>query len=167
MIPDIENYVNPQIGDFFMVRTVRFKRRNRTYLWPVVDHIHTDEGYGQPAPHYHIDWRFMSQFLVWEHRNNVDLIMWPEIEKEYFSPIMEDEVIGQLRMKWKYRRDHCFPETRGFRLLKELMVERNAKMKNFKCAHHGTNLVSCKPVDGIITCPQHGLKWNAKTGELV
>jgi hypothetical protein len=167
MKPYIENYENPQIGDLFMVRTVRFARNGRIFIWPVVDHIHTDEGYGQPNPHYHIDWRFMSQKIINEQRAWFALGLNPEIETEYFVPIMKDELIEEFYMEWEYLRDHCFPKTQTFSALRDLMLQKGAKMKRMRCPHHGTNLLSCKPVDGVVTCPQHGLKWNIKTGVLV
>lgn len=164
MKPYIDNYENPQIGESFMVRTVKLSRNGKIFIWPVVDEKHTDEGYGQPKPHYHVDWRFMPEKIIQEQR---DFYNFEEKEKEYFMPVMEYETIEELYMDWEYLRDHYFPETNTFSDLRKFMEEKKARMKKMRCPHHKTNLTSCKPVNDVVTCPQHGLKWNIKTGELV
>lgn len=167
MIPYIENYENPQIGDFFMVRTVEFNRNNKVFHFPVVDKMHRDGKHGLDKPHYHIDWRFMPEFELEAHSNWNNNIYKKAYcnNSEFFTPITKDEVIREYYNCFQYLRDNRkFPEW-GFPSLEKAM--KNCKMVNMKCPHHGTNLVSCKPVDGVVTCPQHGLKWNVKTGELV
>ena len=42
---------------------------------------------------------------------------------------------------------------------------KNSKMKDMKCPHHNTNLTSCKAVNGVLTCPMHGLRWDITTGK--
>lgn len=165
MIPYIENYENPRIGDFFMVRTVRFSRNNSIFEFPVVDRPHRDYAYGLDKSHYHIDWRFMPEAEVNEHHSyQVSNYRYKLKNAEYFSPIMESEAVGEFFSPWRYKRDYQFPEG-TFKLLEAAM--KGTKMKKMKCPHHGTNLVSCRIVDDVVTCPQHGLKWNVKTGELV
>lgn len=35
------------------------------------------------------------------------------------------------------------------------------------CPHRGIPLADVPAVDGIVTCPGHGLRWNVATGELL
>ena len=165
----IENTTDPQIGDFFIVRTVEFKRNNMLLKWPVFAKSHSDKDY-QPEEHYHIDWRFMTESIMLEHRKyyqNLYPNYWKDLNAEYFEPIMKDtEVISESYEKWKYLRNFDFPKEQFIKIEKK-MIDCGAKMKNMRCPHHGTNLTSCKPVNGVVTCPQHGLRWNIKTGELI
>ena len=138
MFPYIENYENPQIGEYFLVRSVIFNRNGNILEWPVVDDEHIDgSDYGQPKPHYHVDWRFMNQNIIDEHRSfykNRYPNGFNGAEKtEYFSPIMSDEVIEKKYTKYKYLRDHDFPSN-NFKPLSELL--KDAKMKRMKCPHH-------------------------------
>lgn len=170
MIPFIENYDNPQIGDFFMVRTVEFSRNNYVFEWPVFSESHTDEGV-QDSEHYHIDWRFMEEKVIKELRDGYKKLYpggWGNVvETENYSPIMKYEMIKETFKSWKYLRDFVFPNDYEFWVIRKKMLDCGAKMKKMKCPHHGTSLVSCKPVNGVVTCPQHGLKWNTLTGELI
>lgn len=168
MIPYIENYKNPQVGDFFMVRTVRFKRNGCIFYWPVVDKSHADSPHEQPQSHYHIDWRFMPETEIVIQRNYYHHLYpkWKELNAEYYAPIMEVDKLQEYFFKYEYLRDFDFP-LNSFKHLEQEMLQKGCKMKKMKCPHHGTNLISCKSIDGVVTCPQHGLRWNVKTGELI
>jgi hypothetical protein len=171
MIPYIENYENPQIGDFFMVKTVKFKRNNVIFEWPVFADSHTDEGVGQEKEHYHVDWRFMDNKYILEQRMTFRRHYpggWGfATETENYAPILKEDMIEESIKSWQYKRDFKLPNKYEFIEVTKEMLACGAKMKKMRCPHHGTNLTSCKPVDGVVTCPQHGLKWNVNTGELV
>lgn len=40
-------------------------------------------------------------------------------------------------------------------------------LRNGVCPHKGIDLTTCPVVDGVVTCPGHGLRWNVETGKLV
>ena len=165
----IQDVENPQIGDFFMVRCVRIQRGspNKGFWFPVVDNPHRDGKYGLDTPHYHIDWRFVSDGNIMDQRNYYRSagIETGVQETEYIAPVLEEEVIEERYLPLRYQRDHSFPEITAFDKLKEAM--KDSVMQNLTCPHHKTSLKSCKAVDGVLTCPQHGLKWNIKTGKQV
>lgn len=41
-----------------------------------------------------------------------------------------------------------------------------ARLKGMICPHRGADLSSMPVVDGKVTCPLHGLRWNVETGEI-
>ena len=109
----------------------------------------------------------MEKSVLYEHRShNSRLVhLYMRSKSEYYSPILEKEKVSEGYEKWQYLRDFEFPEDFDSSLLEKDFI--HIKMKGSKCPHHGTNLTSCKPVNGIVQCPQHGLKWNIETKELV
>ena len=51
-------------------------------------------------------------------------------------------------------------------LMKLTAAYQNAKLRpDMICPHRGTDLSGIEPQDDVITCPLHGLRWNAQTGE--
>ena len=105
--PLIDNFVNPVIGDLYTVRTVKFYRNNIYFVWPVFGESHKDSPkHANPNEHYHIDWRFMLDEFVYEHRYHNRRLS--SKNGEYFTPIMGSERISEFFMAWKYLRD--FPE---------------------------------------------------------
>jgi len=163
----IEDCENPVIRGVYMVRHIFV---NADWI-PVFSHKHKDdERYNlNPNEHYHVDWRFASEQQIINQRkifsdNSYNFL--PErYSKEYFAAYSAFNVIEQYRMA-EYKRD--FDAVPEFPRLVEYMVLKGTKMKKMICPHHGTNMKSCRiSINGIVQCPQHGLKWNIKNGDLV
>src|SRR6478609_11117185 len=142
----IEEIEDPEIGNFYLVRTVKFIRNNRVLNWPVIDKAHRDsiEHHLLDKPHYHIDWRFMNSDILDEHRQfNSRLVhLYAKTRSEYYSPILEKDKMSETYEKWQYLRHHDFPDDFDNELLKKDFI--HIKMKGEKCPHHGTNLKGCK-----------------------
>jgi len=164
----IESTINPIIGERYLVKTIKFIRNGLLLEWPVFSDFHKDNKQDNllEEEHYHIDWRFMEEKYVEEHRKHNQKLSnkWKNTNAEYYSPIMKREMIGEVYKEWMYLRDFDIPEIDNSSLRIRL---KRSRMRNFICPHHGTNLKSCKAINNVLVCPQHGLKWNVKTGELV
>lgn len=166
----IEITKDPKIGETYLVRSVTIKKEVKSELGdvyiPVFSESHSDGKYGRGNEHFHVDWRFASEWLIEKKRKDFETVFHSDvINREYFTPIDKEWVLEDIYTEMKYLRD--FPEfpKASFRLLEDKM--KDAIMKYMICPHHGTNLISCRPIDGVVTCPQHGLKWNINTGKLV
>jgi hypothetical protein len=181
----IEDVCNPQIGQHYLVKCVLTKRWNErpanredyvieTYdrqdCWfPVLDIAHKDGIYGQPNSHYHVDWRFVLEQHI-EAQERAFKHLYPRFQDaenlHYFAPVMETEVVKEEYIPLLYKRHFReFPQSQGFNTLKDIM--KDVQMKNMKCPHHNYDMKSCQVIDGIVTCPMHGLQWNVNTGKLV
>lgn len=71
-----------------------------------------------------------------------------------------------------YRRLKCrrelppYPYEQARWLPKLELAYAHARLKNGICPHKGVNLRSCPIMNGIVTCPAHGLRWQVDSGEL-
>jgi hypothetical protein len=172
-VEDVKSPLN--IGEVFLVpcivssgmepyisrRTDDYKTREVSYITPVINHPHNDIENGQKIIHYHADWRFIKKIAPnipialnshSRHRYaNVSRLTLKEGEKlcYYELPVID---IGQVgitplsfisKSKFKHKCIH-----KG------------------KCPHRGMDLSQIEPIDGIITCPLHGLKFESSNGLL-
>lgn len=160
----ITNVSNPIIGEYYQVKCVIVNT-----IWrPVFDKSHCDnKKHALNKEHYHQDWRFVPEELVLAQRRVFSSKMYdplPHENREYFAPIMKSQAYGEEYRPMEYLR-HFNHFSGKFGTLEQDM--KKAKMKNMICPHHKTNLKSCIPINGVLQCPQHGLKWNIKTGDLI
>lgn len=159
-------YVIGQIYDVPCVRGTWFSRLD---LWPVLGPKHSDSKViGFTPEHYHLDRRFLTvkQFQFAESHAGARgaglgryplhepfTRDWPPLE----SPVM--------KRKKCLRGPVEFPVVAWTGKL-ETAYE-CARMKAGICPHQGAPLAGLPVVDGMVTCPLHGLRWRIGTGELV
>ena len=74
----------------------------------------------------------------------------------------------------KMARQRCIsavPQRRGYHDGKLYKLFETAcdglKMTGMKCPHRGTDLTNCPVVEGVVTCPAHGMRWRVEDGSLV
>lgn len=147
---------------------------------PIMGPLHEDaEHVNFPYQHWHIDWRFASKRLF-------DRITWPArhmLQPRYKTaeqycyawPVQQKDNIGRtiVAKPPELRRMTCkralpgFPRTAAKWIPALECAYAGSKLKNLRCPHRGIPLDGIAPVDGIVTCPGHGLRWNVQTGELV
>jgi len=158
----IEQCTAPEIGEYYLVKCVLVKG-----IWrPIFANSHKDSPkHALNKEHYHQDWRFVLEEYITAQRDVFSLYnLHLGKNSEYFAPIIKEDVVDEQYKEREYFR-HFEPFEAEFGSLKNDI--KKAKMKRMICPHHKTSLKSCKAVNGIIQCPQHGLKWNVKTGDLV
>jgi hypothetical protein len=119
---------------------------------PVINYLHNDIENGQKEYHYHYDPRWIEHGIYIPTNDfrplkiNYDKLEWLEleckesiIERRYITPI---ELIKNSKLKHK-----CIHKG--------------------KCPHRGYDLSNEKDIDGVITCPLHGLKFNKSNKMLI
>lgn len=128
-------------------------------LWPP----HDDPETGQNYRHYHADMRFFDRPLsdpnpLWREGRlfviSFQHIRPPAPSRIYWIPLrVETAHVEGLSM---------FPTILDPASLHRAVSCRFAKAN--KCPHKGFNLAQVPAVDGVKTCPMHGLRVNAATG---
>lgn len=156
------------IGEFYQVPAVRVETFHGFEGWiPVIGPMHEDaELIGFPFQHFHVDWRFVPQRL-WRLLGNRCYtnhhFAWPIQcpDGRGKRVILE----GPLLRRMKCKRDPGrFPTERAGWL--KALGERYAcaKLTNGACPHRGIPVSAMHRDGDVLTCPGHGLQWNAITG---
>lgn len=146
--------------------------------WPVLLPLHRDTELTPAAkhPHWHIDWRFVSTMrylraaafcgMYLKHPLAYGIFLETVKTAEQFLNVAPASSLRERSLIC--RRDFPFPfpvVPEWFRPLAKFHRKLDACMK---CPHRGIDLSTVRPDDhGILTCPGHGLRWYAATGEPV
>lgn len=165
-----------EIGKFYQVPCVLGTWESRRTYWPVLGSLHEDGEIIQfPWKHYHIDWRFVTDRLLGADMAYSFAFGLHRGQHVYAKPLMigpriNTDGLGRpsLRRR-KCHREHALPfDVKKVAWLPKLEKAHAAcKLAGKVCPHRGYDLTH-EPVDaqGFVTCPLHGLRWNAATGAL-
>lgn len=156
------------VGKFYEVPAVRVSEWHRFVGWlPVIGPFHEDaEIVGFKPHHFHADWRFMPQRL-WKYfkdwRTEGGHFGWPIQcpDNRGKRVILE----GPTLKRMTYKRDPGRFPIQNARWLEPLgRAMACAKLTNGVCPHRGIPVSAMHREGDILTCPGHGLQWNAITG---
>ena len=156
------------VGKYYSVPAVRVNEWWRFQGWlPVMGPMHEDaEFINFPWHHFHVDWRFVSEKLWRFHKD------WPAEGSHFGTPIQcpdrrGNPVIleGPTLRRMTYKRDPGpFPVAKGKWLPRLQERFACARLTNGLCPHRGIPVSAMHREGDILTCPGHGLRWNAITG---
>lgn len=177
------------VGEFYKVPCMQVLPSNRIPLadpfgWvPVLGPLHEDfEILEFRLAHYHIDWRFVSE-AVW--RRAVQDVDQGAAVGHVLSTVLSNTHGTPWRQKVEgtpeLRRIKCrrampdFPHNstipdRSYRWerLERAQAFTCSKLKPGNvCPHRGIDLTPFIKEDGTVTCPGHGLRFDARTRELI
>ena len=156
------------IDQFYKVPAIRVTEWHGHKGWlPVIGPMHEDaEFVNFPWPHFHVDWRFVS-WQLWRRLSDV-----PARNHHFGRPVQcpdrhGNRVIleGPTLKRMTYKRDPGhFPRecARWIEPLEQSLA--CAKLINGLCPHRGIPVSAMHREGDILTCPGHGLQWNAVTG---
>lgn len=127
------------------------------FIYPVINHPHSDKENGQNYIHYHVDYRFVKMKDGKPKKINANHVFAPqtrynkkaEIEYHELECIREENIFGTKVSQ-----------------IQKSKLKHNCIYKG-KCPHRGADLSQVKPINGVITCPLHGLKFNQITGKII
>lgn len=151
----------PVVGQFYLVPTVqgRWYDSFRTD-WPIIGNKHNDvEFFDFHAKHFHIDYRFARLGKVM-------------LERVTTSPLHTHS--GTPLSKPVLRRRKCLREQAIFDGPSKIMTPFRKSFAGHQCAtgkrgwvcpHRHVALGSTPAINGVITCPLHGLRIDAETGK--
>ena len=142
----------------------------KIWITPVIPHLHSDIENGQDFPHYHADFRFI--------KTTTDILTGEETAiPEYHENHTWGHYVRAFPDLYKYKDEglvyFALPVVSlqhkvitGVKLISKSKIKHKCIHKG-KCPHRGYDLSQERAVDGVITCPLHGLKFNEKTKELL
>ncbi len=164
----------PVIGNFYEVDCTNLNGTLNVDI-PILNSPHNDsEITDQKFDHTHVDYRFICDVDL-ERVGNHYKCFEPHghFSRQVSIPALIASNINIYKKRLQCLRHFCV-ENDNSHVFKvgtvQKLAEKNKYSLNMEskiCPHHGTNLKSCKVIDGVITCPAHGLRFSAKTGELV
>lgn len=168
----------PVVGQTYMVPVTKLNG----FAWitvPVIGHAHNDRELGmQDVDHIHIDRRFITdaELLLIGFSDST-------LANRNGTVALNISLLNGEPLKvWEEPRECLvddFPQWRSFKagraglLAKEVRQLREEKgvthlnMDCKVCPHKGTRLDNCKPRDGVLLCPAHGMEFDAETGEIL
>lgn len=159
MLPKVsELTTEPVVGQYYMVPCVRMRHQWLHSLhmkgWvPVSGPSHEDADYiGFPDEHWHFDIRFIrtTTWTFGEVARCNAVEMGPMLRKKKCIRSMPD--YPTFEIPWMPKLESAYSDK---------------KMKCMTCPHRGLPLNGLPVVNGIVTCPGHGLRWNVSDGSLV
>ncbi len=164
-----------EVGKFYKV-PCRFSKQLEEYI-PLTGIPHNDvEDNDIDVVHQHIDLRFCTLSLL---RKLNPSVCWGDFNFDYtwttFATRLDTDTISENIF---YRKMECirllnqknyFLPNDGMIKLEDKLEKENFNLnKNCKiCPHRNTNLTTYQPVNGVITCPAHGLSFDSETGKLI
>jgi Rieske 2Fe-2S protein len=173
--PRIDRLMEPAIvGRIYLVPTVRaeWPHGDEPDDWPVIGPKHNDvEFLNFERLHCHVDARFVRRRT---HRRVVASTSWQGIPRhEYFlrplsHPPLPDIVWKPLTML-REMPAYPFHDEVAIKAIAEHYAGRQCEhgKGGWICPHRKASLGSLAPVDGVITCPLHGLRIDAASGRVL
>jgi len=158
----------PEIGRTYLVPClVNEKMPGLGYL-PVWGGKHSDpEIIGNPAPHWHFDLRVFTPRQIDAAVARFEVTA---ATGQLYANVYWGNARPELRRRLCFRDWPEYPDHGGQFIEKKIapsMAAARLDLCRLACPHRGADLRQVRPAtDGTITCPMHGLRWDAKTGEL-
>lgn len=150
----------PVVGQFYLVPVVRGKWYDRVADFPVIGARHNDvEFFDFKREHYHLDYRFFRGSYP-RSASTAPLHAHPNFPLS--KPI--------LKRRKCLREQHIFDgPDRIMSPFREAYAGRQCASGKlgWVCPHRQIALGSTPVIDGVITCPLHGLRIDAGTGRVV
>ena len=158
------------IGKFYKVPAVRVATWHKFVGWlPVIGPMHEDaEFVNFPWQHFHINWGFVPN-CIWDKIGNAlypgHHFAWPiQCPDGHGKRVILE---GPVMKRMKYKRDPGRFPVEAARAKWLVRLEQSmacAKLINGVCPHRGIPVSAMHREGDILTCPGHGLQWNAITG---
>lgn len=166
-------------GRSYNVPCIHYTWHARLDWWPVLGPRHKDKAFlGFGHWHYHIDGRFLTadqrrhvrrQWAFNIVKGDIASIIEAFPLNQISSPLPEAPTLRHLKC-WRadighYQHSH----QPGIHKIAMHFAGRRCPSSDhgWVCPHQATPLGSIKPVDGVITCPLHGLRIDAATGVVI
>lgn len=166
-----------EVGQYYRVPCVRVGNTvpscaTRGGWIPILPPFHHDaEILDFPWLHYHYDPRFLTTREYRTFHFGRPLHPHPGQWKNgvfTISPSPRTFFVGSP----EYRRKKCqrmmptFPRAEAVFMPALERAYVTHRMRRGRCPHKGIDLTNCPVIDGIVTCPAHGLRWHVDTGAL-
>lgn len=150
-------------GESYLVPCLVKEQYEKLCITPVINHPHNDKENGQDEIHYHVDYRFVKH----EDDGNFPTVVNKHSKHHFVERIRpEKNLDGELEYFILPVINEEFSGITPTKLISRSKLKHKCIHKG-KCPHRGYDLSQVKAVDGKITCPLHGLRFDAKSGVIV
>lgn len=163
----------PVEGRFYMVPCIWYPwiTDARYDWWPVIGQRHKDKQFlNFDHPHYHVDGRFLSKrqraFATdWRHESLEYILAARPLNNRFRDPPAEQPTLKRRKCSSAHIEYGAHYQPTIQKLAEHFEGRRCRRGENgWVCPHQATPLGSIKPIQGVITCPLHGLRIDAATG---
>jgi len=143
----------------------------KIYYVPVFEHLHADEQFGFPDPHYHIDGRFemeprmKQQFNCWDGFTAAVIVPSSLSTYSFLSIRLTQVKCERLTTGLKIPdnpNEKQISKVDKYYSWRKSFVGKSCKGK--RCPHFGTKMLE---VDGQLVCPMHNLTADSKTLKII
>jgi len=124
-------------------------------ILPIINHPHSDMENGQKEVHYHLDYRFIRHY----NDSKFPKIVMSHSTHTYGTEIRPLKDFGELDYYLLPVINEEFTGITPVRMIRKSKLKHKCIHKG-KCPHRGYDLSQVKAVDGVRTCPLHGLKFD-------
>lgn len=168
-----------EVGKRFAIQCVHGRLYDHIAWWPVMGEAHRDaEIVNFPHLHYHVDWRFVSDRTYQRHVGRpsrgesinahvVPLMLLPRLAPNTAMDDAPHEIVSKVRRLKCKRMLPAYPHGLTGWMNALAAHYAGACLKRGVCPHRGYDISREPVVDGVVTCPLHGLRWNVETGAAV
>ena len=149
-----------QVGKTYLVPCIKLPIDGRAYWLAILDY-HRGDITGKD--HYHIDVRFVSDFLLAKlgHDRSVALAAnGPRPVEMVFRKCRHDYVPIENFIGTE------IPSDRAFAILERRNKKKTLNCSTMKCPHQGCDLSGLGDGKEVV-CPCHGLRWSLEDGRLL
>lgn len=164
----------PIAGQYYLVPVVRAVWDGHLDHWPVIGPRHTDQQFFNfEHEHYHIDGRFLSKrqrgyaehgwYSLAAQIQRTPLMTAGNFNRDMPKPVLAKRKCWTPNLPYEHHHETPVKE-----LIRHFAGSKCASGKaGWICPHQKAPLGSVEIIDGIITCPLHGLRINAASGEVL
>lgn len=167
----------PVVGTYYLVPTVRYIYRGLTKRdWPVLPPLHEDARFFDfKHKHFHIDGRFLTA-QTFDRLNDWGRGSWETLQAVPLAYLGDRRsLIPHPQIVWRRRRcarsviPYQFGHMREVRAIADAYADVKCRhvRTGWVCPHQRFPLGSIGAIDGVITCPLHGLRIDAETGQVL
>lgn len=164
MFQKVENVKHPlKKGEKYAVPCIVRHEDDLMFITPVINHPHNDKENGQKEVHYHADYRFIK------HKSDNNF---PTIINNHSKHVFAETVRPQYKLHGNIEYYVLPVINEGFAGVTNVEFIAKSKLKHKcihegKCPHRGYDLSQVSSINGKITCPLHGLQFDAETGLVI
>lgn len=165
----------PVPGKFYLVPVVTARWYHLMGEWPVIGPKHQDfDFFNFDEAHYHIDARFLTAKQR-KHAKEGPMWRYGIAENVQAAPLGAHHQHDDKLPTPKFKRRKCWTEDVGYVYGDKPQIQNLRKhfagaqcpegSAGWICPHRKAPLGSVAVIDGVITCPLHGLRIDAATGK--
>lgn len=158
----------PVIGNYYLVLCVKWG--NDDFYVPLVhETAHAEPELGSERPHIHVDYRFMTKEQLKTCHFDLKKILGgrsiPALTAKNNFPAITERPFQCLRQFYPYA--FIVNDTSLYETLEDRFVDSCLDLSCPVCPHKGMPLNSVEVINGVISCPAHGLTFSAVDGSLI